>query len=112
MRNLERCTSKCEQVEATDSWEKELPQDASITLILSGTFVDVGMVDGQADTEDLMKYAFSVQNIGSVTLSEIGEDYDIMNKDLRITRDDGVRADHCDHTTPVVQLSACCSIRC
>lgn len=36
--------------------------------------MDDGTVEDQADIEDTMNYTFFIENIGSVTLDEVGED--------------------------------------
>lgn len=61
------------QVGGTASWVQELAQEASVTLSVFGTFVDAGVVDGQADMGDEIAYTFQVQNIGSVTLAKVGK---------------------------------------
>lgn len=39
---------------------------------MTGTFIDGGSVDGEADTGDIMEYAYTVQNSGTVTLTDVG----------------------------------------
>lgn len=61
------------QVHDTDWWKQELLQDASLQISITGTFVDDGVLAGEADTGDVMQYEFIVRNIGSVTLRNVGE---------------------------------------
>lgn len=44
-----------------------------VTLVVTGEIHDRGTVEGEADIGDVMDYAITIGNPGSVTLTEIGE---------------------------------------
>lgn len=61
------------QVGVGDSWREDFLQDIVITLTIVGEFHDRGTVQGGADIGDVMEYAMTVGNAGSVTLTDSGK---------------------------------------
>lgn len=61
------------QVEAEDSWRQEFLQEVVVTMNVAGEFHDRGTVEGGADIGDVMEYAMTIVNAGSVTLTDIGK---------------------------------------
>lgn len=61
------------QVDAEDSWRQGFSQDVVVSLTVVGEFHDRGTVEGGADIGDVMEYALTIGNAGSVTLTDFGE---------------------------------------